>query len=424
MPEHSLGSSRPAGDRLSASALPSPLPAWAPFDRRLASAPFGDAAAPLVAAATPLLDLIGRLSQSNEAPNLSALRAGVVEHLHRLERDLVASGAPADQVEDAHYLVCAAIDDVVLAARWRGDSVWAHYGMARTFHQDATAGDRFYDIVSRREVDPRANHDCLLLAYFCLALGFQGRLRGHPQGAAEARRVQDDLYRRLDSAPPGELSRQWRGVAVADRPAPLSRPALVGCGAAALAALAGLFLVLNGAIERRADLIVEGFASAPPRLPATIRLAPMTVTQRIARFLAPDVKSGLVAVSDIDVGTLVRIRNQGVFGSGSADIDPHFQPLIDRIGQAVGREKAKLLVIGYADNQPIGTARFRSSVELSRARAQAVAAALAQRADPASIKAEGRAADQPLESNDAEKGREANRRTDIQVMWRDAGAKP
>jgi type VI secretion system protein ImpK len=186
----------------------------------------------------------------------------------------------------------------------------------------------------------------------------------------------------------------------------------------------GLFVALHSAIDRRAEATVEAFRSAPPQPPASLRIKEMNATERIARFLAPEVKAGLVAVSDIDVGTLVRIRNQGVFASGSAGVDLRFAPLIDKIGLATAREKAQVRVIGYSDNQPISTPRFPSNVELSQARAQAVADALGQRLNPSLIRAEGRGAAEPIDTNDTDKGREANRRTDIQVIWRDGAAKP
>ena len=73
---------------------------------------------------------------------------------------------------------------------------------------------------------------------------------------------------------------------------------------------------------------------------------------------------------------------------------------------------------------PIATTRFPSNVELSQARAQAVADVLGQHLSPTLIHAEGRGAADPIESNDTEKGREANRRTDILVIWREGAAKP
>ena len=408
MAELSFGSSRPASERGDGAVAPSPSGV--------------DGAEPLVAAASSLLGLVGRVSNARAAPaDIEALRAATVEALQRYAR---AIGASSEQGRDAHYLVCATIDDVLLSTAWGADSVWARHGMVRTFHQDSISGDRFYAVVSHLLGDPRGNHDCLELAYCCLALGFEGRLRIHPQRVSELRRVRDEVYRSLGAAAAGDLSSQWRGVAVAPRRPLVPTPFVAAGGAALLVLLAGLYFVLDTAIERRSAPLRAAFASAPPRLPASLRFVNLTVTQRIARFLASDIKAGAVAVSDSDVGTLVRIRDQGVFSSAIADIDPRFAPLIDRIAVAVGREKKRLLVTGHTDNQPISTSQFPSNVELSKARAQAVADVLGRHADPALITVEGRAADQPIESNDTEKGREANRRTEIQVIWRNEGAKP
>ncbi|MBV8473629.1 MAG: type VI secretion system protein TssL, long form [Hyphomicrobiales bacterium] len=407
MAELTFGSSRPLSPRADELAAPSPSG--------------GDGVEPLVAAAAPLLDLVGRVANARGALDIEALRAATVETLQRFGRD---AGVASDQGRDAHYLLCATIDDVVLSTSWGADNVWARHGMVRTFHQDSTSGDRFYAVVSRLLGDPQGNRGCLQLAYCCLALGFEGRLRIHPQRHAELRRVRDELYRRLGAAPAGELSSQWRGAAVAPRRPLVPAPLVAAGGAAALVLLVGLYFGLDNAIERRSAPLLAAFTAAPPQLPPSLRFLRLTVTQRIARFLAADIKAGAVAVSDIDAGTLVRIRDQGVFGSGSADIDPRFAPLVDRIAEAVGREKTRLLVVGHTDNQPISTPRFPSNVELSKARAQAVADALGRRADPALIRVEGHAADQPVASNDTESGREANRRTEIQVIWRDEGAKP
>jgi type VI secretion system protein ImpK len=378
----------------------------------------------LTPAALPLLDLASRLKGLPASPDLDALRAKAVEELQRFERQAGERGAPQDRARVAHYVLCATIDDVILSTPWGADSVWARHGMVWTFHKDVTSGDRFFDILSKVQGDPEPNRDFLLIMYYCLAVGFEGRLRIHTNRVAELASVREELYRTLRRDAAAELSPQWRGVApAAGIPlTPTWLAATIGCVAAI--ALIALFFVLHGAIDRRAEAIIEAFASAPPQPPASLRIRTLTVTERIARFLAPEIKAGLVAVSDIDVGTLVRIRNQGVFASGSAGVDPRFTSLIDKIALAVAREKDQLRIIGYSDNQPINTPRFPSNVELSQARAQAVADAIGQRLDPSLIHPEGRGAADPVDTNDTDKGREANRRTDIQVIWREGAGNP
>jgi type VI secretion system protein ImpK len=378
---------------------------------------------PLSSAALPILDLVSRLNGASIAPDLEALRVRAVDEFQRFERLATESGVSPDRARVAHYVLCATIDDVILAAPWGAYSVWARHGMVWTFHKDATSGDRFFDILSRVQGDPGPNRDFLLLMHYCLAVGFEGRLRIHPQRLAELARIRGELYQTLRRDAPTELSSEWRGAAVAARRAPLPPWAVGALAGATALALIGLFFGLHAGVERRADAIVAAFDAAPPQPPASLLTRKLTVTERIAHFLAPEIKAGLVAVSDIDVGTLVRIRNQGVFASASADVDPRLAPLIDKIGLATAREKAQLKVIGYSDNQAISTPRFPSNIELSQARAQAVADALARRLDRSLIQVEGRGAADPIDANDTEKGREANRRTDIQVIWRDGVAK-
>ena len=68
---------------------------------------------------------------------------------------------------------------------------------------------------------------------------------------------------------------------------------------------------------------------------------------------------------------VVRIRNRGMFPSGSAIVTPRFVPLLKRIGSALRRSAAPVEVIGYTDNQPIRTVQFPSNFQLSAARAKA-----------------------------------------------------
>ena len=386
----------------------------------------GGVVSPLASAGRPLLDLIGRLRFMGDPPDIAILRSRVVAELKQFDLDAAAAGLPPDQARAAHYALCATIDDVVLSAPWGAASGWSLQSMVSAHHGETISGDRFFDIL-RRAIGAPAEHRYLLeLLYYWLAMGFEGRLRIHPQRLDELQRLDGEIYQTLRGNAPAELSREWRGAAFAYRRPILTRSKLAVAACVAGAALAGLFFVLDRQLASRARATAAAFAAAPPHPPASLLVTPLTLVQRLQRFLAPEIKAGLVTVSEIDAGALVRMRNKGVFASASADIDPRFAPLIDKIGQAIAHEtpKVQALVIGYTDNQPIATTRFPSNVELSKARAQSVADLLAARFDQGLIRVEGRGADGPTDANDTEKGREANRRTDIQVLRRDQTAKP
>jgi len=74
-------------------------------------------------------------------------------------------------------------------------------------------------------------------------------------------------------------------------------------------------------------------------------------------------------------------------------------------------------VLGHTDDQPVESLRFPSNWHLSRERAQAVAAALAEHGVPLQrLRAEGRAETEPRAANDGPSGRARNRRVDVLLL--------
>jgi type VI secretion system protein ImpK len=141
----------------------------------------------------------------------------------------------------------------------------------------------------------------------------------------------------------------------------------------------------------------------------------------LSGFLAPEIAQGLVSVSESADRTTVTIDNTAggtqLFASGSADLDPHFVPLMQRIGDALRDKPGNVVVVGHTDNQRILSARFPSNVTLSQARADTVRELIAQRlGSPERLSAEGRGDTEPLASNDTAAGRAKNRRVAIVIL--------
>jgi type VI secretion system protein ImpK len=106
-----------------------------------------------------------------------------------------------------------------------------------------------------------------------------------------------------------------------------------------------------------------------------------------------------------------------MFGSGSAELNASYVPLLTRLGEALNDEKGSVQVNGYTDNQPIHTVQFPSNWQLSQARADAVAKVLtAHLTDPKRVKAVGKGDDDPIAPNTTADGRQSNRRTEIVVV--------
>ena len=115
--------------------------------------------------------------------------------------------------------------------------------------------------------------------------------------------------------------------------------------------------------------------------------------------------------------TIVRISNRGMFPSGSATVDPRFNNLLGRIGEALREEPGAVVVVGHSDNQPIRTARFPNNYALSAARAQAASTiiAAAEGNTAGRFTAEGRGEADPIAPNATAEGREENRRIEVVI---------
>ncbi len=109
---------------------------------------------PLIVAAAPLLQLLGRLRTTLSAPNVDDLRERTVRQLRQFEATARESGVPNEQLRPAHYALCASIDDIVLNTPWGSQGGWAARSMVSSFHQETRSGERFFRILEDLKVTP------------------------------------------------------------------------------------------------------------------------------------------------------------------------------------------------------------------------------------------------------------------------------
>jgi len=343
---------------------------------------------------------------------------------------------PVDQLRAAHYALCAAIDDVALATPWGPGSSWGTQSLVATFHQEVRAGERFFDLLSGMQREPGRYLNALEICYLCLALGFQGRYRLAPRGHAELDRIREGLYQLLvQIRGPWErgLSPRWQGVDAPHRGPSRGIPSWVA-GALAIAALAFGYVWMSDGVNASGDGLLTRISGLPPAHPPGIdrvtqvivppappppppQPPPPDIIQKVRGFLEAEIREGLVTV-DGDAGRmLVRIRNRGMFASGSATLEPRFVGILSRIGTALRDEPGRVTVLGHTDNQPIRTVRFPSNTHLSAARADAARDILLSiTGRPERFVSIGRADTEPLASNATPEGREENRRVEIVLL--------
>ncbi|MEC4592361.1 MULTISPECIES: type IVB secretion system protein IcmH/DotU [Nitrospirillum] len=389
---------------------------------------------PLVAAAGPILTLARRLRTSAAQSNIEELRERVADEIKTFEKRAQGTGVTNEAARAAHYALCATIDDIVLNTPWGASSTWARAGMVITFHIDVTGGERFYDLLNHLLKDPAANFQVLELMYLCLSLGFEGRLRILPQGSLEHSRIRDNLYRILTQRrgeAERELSVHWRGVEAPFRPL-LPSIEFWTVMAATLIIITVMATGFSFALNGSSDATLEKMATLPPVGQPSVALAQPTAPvqpkskdlDQFRAFLAPEIAQGLVTVVPQGTDTVVRIRNAGMFASGSSEVNESYTALLNRIGEALNTRPGAVLITGHTDNIPIRTIRFPSNWHLSQARADAVAAVIATHlTDKSRLKAQGMADTQPIATNDQDAGREANRRIDV-ILSSPAAAVP
>jgi type VI secretion system protein ImpK len=179
-------------------------------------------------------------------------------------------------------------------------------------------------------------------------------------------------------------------------------------------------LVAGVLLNRSSDPVFAGLSqirvarAAAPAAPA----APVPAPARLAGFLAPEIAQGLVSVRESAERSVITLRGDGMFGSGSAEVQDKVAPLLARIGDALKTLPGKVVVVGHTDNTRPGlSARYPSNYDLSKARASGVMRVLAERAGPADrYSAEGRGDTEPQAANDTAANRARNRRVDIVVL--------
>ncbi|MEM7667605.1 MAG: type IVB secretion system protein IcmH/DotU [Pseudomonadota bacterium] len=381
----------------------------------------------LNAAASTLFSLVGRMRNRAQHTNPDALRESVVAEIRAFESRALQSGVAAQNVKVARYAICATIDDVVLNTPWGGQSGWAQQTMVSSFHKETHGGDRFYDLLARLEQEPGKNRDLLEFLYMCLSLGFEGRLRVENRGTEKHISIRDGLARliRAQRGPvEQDLSPRWKGENLPHRPlSAFARIWIVGGGTIALLCLTffGFSYALSGDTERLqgqlsaldVDGPVELARAAPPPPPPPTPVIEEKIA-KISTFLEPEIEQGLVTVFENANTLTIRITGKGMFGSGSDQLAGTYEPIVDRVAEALNDEPGSIIVAGHSDNVPIRTARFPSNLHLSTARAKSVMSRISGKLDDdARVQAEGRADKEPIAPNATAEGRAKNRRIEV-----------
>lgn len=138
------------------------------------------------------------------------------------------------------------------------------------------------------------------------------------------------------------------------------------------------------------------------------------LVRELEQFLLKENLDKAVRVELTDEGIKLSIVDSVLFASAEADIQPGAQKLLDQIAVMVDGIGQEVTISGHTDSVPIHTPRFPTNWELSAARAISVARRFQSLGvAPERISATGYGEWRPLETNETDRGRAANRRVEI-----------
>ncbi|WEF30430.1 DotU family type VI secretion system protein [Klebsiella aerogenes] len=375
---------------------------------------------PLVTAANPLLNAIPQIRHSVSHDDQVGLRQRLIDEIRRFEVRGQQAGLPYEVIVGARYCLCTALDEAAALTPWGSSGVWSGSGLLVTFHNETWGGEKFFQLLARLSQNPREHINLLELINYCLLLGFEGRYRVMDNGRTQLETIKQRLWQMICGvrggyAPP--LSAHGE-----DRPVlrKLWRPVVPLWACVALAGFAAclFYIILNWRLGDATNPVLAKIYQTP--LPEAAIAQPaekLPAVLNLRGFLRPEIAEGLVAVRDEADRSVVILKGDGLFASASTVVRDRYDPVIDRIAQAMNNVSGRILVVGYSDNVPIRSARFASNYELSLERARSVQKQLQKHlAQPDRVKAEGRGEMNPIAPNTTPENRARNRRVEITLL--------
>lgn len=327
---------------------------------------------------------------------------------------------PYEVIVGARYCLCTALDEAAALTPWGSRGVWSGSGLLVTFHNETWGGEKFFQLLARLSQNPREHIFLLEMINYCLLLGFEGRYRVMDNGRTQLETIKQRLWQMIRSVRgsyPPPLSPHPEDQPVLRK---LWRPVVPLWACVALAGFLAclFFIILNWRLgDNTSPVLAKIYQTPLPEVTVQQPAREVAPVLNLRGFLRPEIEAGLVAVRDEADRSVVILKGDGLFASASTVVRGRYEPVIDRVAQAMNNVSGKILVVGYSDNVPIRSARFASNYELSLARAESVQKMLqAHLADPNRVKAQGRGEMDPIAPNNTPENRARNRRVEITLL--------
>ena len=136
--------------------------------------------------------------------------------------------------------------------------------------------------------------------------------------------------------------------------------------------------------------------------------------------LKEEMGEGLINIDRQDDKVIITVGSGGAFKSGSADLTSKAKKIMAKIAEVNEKGRSEILVSGHTDDKPLTFGSiYRDNWDLAAARSSSVVQELAGsgKLKPNRMKAISYGETKPLASNDDPKGREKNRRIEIEINY-------
>ena len=140
--------------------------------------------------------------------------------------------------------------------------------------------------------------------------------------------------------------------------------------------------------------------------------------KKIAEQLEQQILDGAIELESLGQQIIIRIRENGSFPSGSANLQPRFEPIIREVATLLKDVPGEITVSGHTDDIQIHSELYFNNWDLSAQRAVKVASVMVDvnGFDKDRVMVVGRADTKPLVPNETNLNRKRNRRVEISIM--------
>ena len=381
---------------------------------------------PLIEAAKPVLILANSMQQTTSQLSTDSLINKFSLLINNFEENAEKNGAKYDAIQAAKYCLCTFVDELAVRAGW-ADETWSKNSLLVSFYDETWGGERFFEIIQNLKQDSDKNIDLLEFMYLYLQFGYKGKYQVLNNGELEIDKIKRDLLALIHSKRPDQTVNLFKHNPIItnniQRKRRLAIPLWV-VGVLGAVALGVSYFTMQWSLGDKFNTASTKVNSL--KLPSVITKQQDTQkTVRLRPLLENEIARKLVSVEDFQDRSTVTILGDGLFESGSAQIQDQYYPVLAAVSQALDSVEGQIIVTGYTDNQPIQSLNFPSNWHLSQARADAVKEILLNyvKNGGTRIRSEGRGSTDPVAPNDTLENRAKNRRVEITLFTTGTGPK-